>query len=938
MNVEVRWYDTAGQGQPLPTHYVGPFDFSLLAQGGCESFSLAVPAEYEDPLLSVLLGAQPAVGWRVEFWIDGLCLFRGWVDRLQPAITPAPPSLHLTGSGMMARLSKLTAFLTYLNALGGDVKEVFQKLVDRYLKGAGKLDEAALGGWAENLTTIGHTLKRIEFFDTSLLDAFNTLSDASDQILWGFRVKSTGENEFYCSPLPTTVLRDDFVVTVGKQVLELGEPDDLDWVVNRLKLRGGGSKNPNLITNGSFERILLPGESDASNLLLNPSFEDPGSGGSNQTGISFWTHSSNAIRRPTARDQGEYGRTGNWCAELDGLGDWFSQTVKITVNPTGTTPYLLTTHYALEVAGWGSFHRLVQTLNGAGTVTGTALWAMQVTDSQTYVEDPTLTQDSFSVDSSVASLQITFLFPQSLDKDLNTPPASPAAWDRYVVGSIPTGAWVGHALALAIWDTVAWRFASGVTNAQVYMIDEGIWYKWSGSAWVVGADSKALMLDDVWLDRADRAVPDGWKVVLSNPTVDRCDADWAREVATDGSEPTRHGNYFVRFVNTVTAGGIQYAALLPADDRWYPVRAWTTYEASVWIRTSQSLQYKLHVGFNDLKQRLQPPFEAVPWSVTAADGQWHRYTQQGLTWQDVSGQGRAGLFMQSGTYDVDAFMVREARASMASETDYMEGGQLEWVFDTDHSPAADPGIVAISDWSATAQASIAAYGLREAVEAHEEITTLDHAKRYAKAWLERHCKPRRQAPLTLALEDLPNPSYFSTDGAPSGRIRLEGLLTPLEQFPARVVVKSTDAGLFVEMDLEERRPDPALVLLEYLQQKLSSRGRGGVVSGSTGLVGGGSSSEAAPPAQRREIFGPGQTGTHQRVWDAALPNFDGGTVTTFTCDYEVDVLLPHWAVVDRIPAVEGRDYTVSGAVVTFLDGAKPIAGQRVDFFYHPLLS
>ncbi len=33
----------------------------------------------------------------------------------------------------------------------------------------------------------------------------------------------------------------------------------------------------------------------------------------------------------------------------------------------------------------------------------------------------------------------------------NAPPASPSAGDRYIVGTSPTGAWVGHALELATW-------------------------------------------------------------------------------------------------------------------------------------------------------------------------------------------------------------------------------------------------------------------------------------------------------------------------------------------------------------------------------------------------------------------------------------------------------------------------------------------------------
>ena len=51
---------------------------------------------------------------------------------------------------------------------------------------------------------------------------------------------------------------------------------------------------------------------------------------------------------------------------------------------------------------------------------------------------------------------------------LNTPPGSPAAGDCHVVGSAPTGAWVGRAGQVAVYDDGAWRYGIPRTGWQAY--------------------------------------------------------------------------------------------------------------------------------------------------------------------------------------------------------------------------------------------------------------------------------------------------------------------------------------------------------------------------------------------------------------------------------------------------------------------------------------
>ena len=71
-----------------------------------------------------------------------------------------------------------------------------------------------------------------------------------------------------------------------------------------------------------------------------------------------------------------------------------------------------------------------------------------------------------------------------LDRDLATPPGSPAADDRYIVATSGTGAWSGHDLEVAEWNGTAWFFTPAVTAMVVGVTDESRNVRWNGSAWV----------------------------------------------------------------------------------------------------------------------------------------------------------------------------------------------------------------------------------------------------------------------------------------------------------------------------------------------------------------------------------------------------------------------------------------------------------------------
>lgn len=87
------------------------------------------------------------------------------------------------------------------------------------------------------------------------------------------------------------------------------------------------------------------------------------------------------------------------------------------------------------------------------------------------------------------------LAPQSFTNVIertNTPPGSPAAGDRYIVGPAPSGAWASNADDLTYHDGAQWVFVSPVVGQEVYVRDSatrGHWRWDETGAWL---DNSAL--------------------------------------------------------------------------------------------------------------------------------------------------------------------------------------------------------------------------------------------------------------------------------------------------------------------------------------------------------------------------------------------------------------------------------------------------------------
>lgn len=70
-----------------------------------------------------------------------------------------------------------------------------------------------------------------------------------------------------------------------------------------------------------------------------------------------------------------------------------------------------------------------------------------------------------------------------IDKDLDTPPGSPASGDLYIVASGGTGDWTGHDTQIA-WFNQIWQFITPAEGLTFWVNDENALYSFNGSAWV----------------------------------------------------------------------------------------------------------------------------------------------------------------------------------------------------------------------------------------------------------------------------------------------------------------------------------------------------------------------------------------------------------------------------------------------------------------------
>lgn len=78
-----------------------------------------------------------------------------------------------------------------------------------------------------------------------------------------------------------------------------------------------------------------------------------------------------------------------------------------------------------------------------------------------------------------------------LNRDLTTPPASPAEGDRHIVAAGATGAWTGKDDKIAAWQDGAWAFYSPIEGWLAWIGDESLLSVWDGATWTVASSGSS---------------------------------------------------------------------------------------------------------------------------------------------------------------------------------------------------------------------------------------------------------------------------------------------------------------------------------------------------------------------------------------------------------------------------------------------------------------
>jgi hypothetical protein len=98
--------------------------------------------------------------------------------------------------------------------------------------------------------------------------------------------------------------------------------------------------------------------------------------------------------------------------------------------------------------------------------------------------NPTNGYTKTEVDTKLTVLATGLEHYESVLSRTNTPPASPATNDLYIVGATPTGLWAGQTNNLARWDGAAWQFEAPKANESHLIESVAETWHWNGTAWV----------------------------------------------------------------------------------------------------------------------------------------------------------------------------------------------------------------------------------------------------------------------------------------------------------------------------------------------------------------------------------------------------------------------------------------------------------------------
>ena len=78
---------------------------------------------------------------------------------------------------------------------------------------------------------------------------------------------------------------------------------------------------------------------------------------------------------------------------------------------------------------------------------------------------------------------------------IDSPPGGPAPGDAWIVGDAPSGAWAGHAGAIAGWTEAGWRFLAPTEGLRAWVRESDGFALFTEGAWQVGHAYGRLIVD-----------------------------------------------------------------------------------------------------------------------------------------------------------------------------------------------------------------------------------------------------------------------------------------------------------------------------------------------------------------------------------------------------------------------------------------------------------
>jgi hypothetical protein len=375
-----RLYDSEGKRKRLPADWVNRLDFTLSERGGCLEGTVSLDVDWADLTLD---GTE-----RLDIWLWGQILYRGWIRTRQRELSGSGKAT-LTAYGLMERLNGY--LVRRCSCYGGatNFETIFLDLVAEYVTRSGRLPDLVID--TDGVEALGLTATEFCAKGKPFPEAMNQLCDlAPNRLIWGCDVTEDGEDRLYLRPRATTATQ---VYSVGDRITGFVYPPDATEVVNKIYVTGGKAERPNLLTNGSFEDCVAPGE--ATSLLLNGDFEI--NDGDNDA--DDWTRSGD----PTLTS---VSRSGDWAFYLDN-NPFADETLSQTVDIGSVSGLTASFWYKTATGGVNKFKVKIELLNSSSTVLYSSESAEQDAAADDYWHQFTYAYPSWPADPLIAKARVS---------------------------------------------------------------------------------------------------------------------------------------------------------------------------------------------------------------------------------------------------------------------------------------------------------------------------------------------------------------------------------------------------------------------------------------------------------------------------------------------------------------------------------------------------